>query len=147
MSDFTPPPRGKGKHWRGREREAEPVAYRQGRASGDPNFLPPLEEPDPEADLPDGLYRVPTTPSDRTGYGPAISQTRMNRPPRMAVAQDERPADLVVPRVYVEPDEYMDRLRARALRWAIFRDLVVIVVGLFLISRWMVVPMVHALGF
>lgn len=47
------------------------------------------------------------------------------------------PRTPVVPRVYVEPDEQMDRLRRRALRWSIVRDIVAITVGLYLLASWL----------
>ncbi len=56
-------------------------------------------------------------------------------------------ADLVIPRVFLELDETMDRLRARALRFAIARDAVWIVLGLVLVVQWAVMPLLTAVGF
>jgi membrane protein YdbS with pleckstrin-like domain len=44
--------------------------------------------------------------------------------------------DMIVPRVFVEPDEDMDRLRRRVWRWAIGRDVVLVAVGLLVIGHW-----------
>jgi hypothetical protein len=43
---------------------------------------------------------------------------------------------VVVPRVFVEPDELMDKLRARALRWGIARDVLLVAVAVFLLASW-----------
>jgi len=157
MTDFPTPPRGR--HWR--DDRAEPTRYEPGRVRTDSGFLPRIEEPrprDPVADSGGGLYRVPVPgdpdpypPEDdyhREDLGPAISQTRlrMNRPTGSPVPSRER-TDLVVPRVYLEPDEAMDRLRARASRWAIARDIVIIILGASLIFRWILTPLWQAMGF
>ncbi len=66
----------------------------------------------------------------------------LNRVPRRDVRRGDRPAmrqptvDVVVPRVFVEPDELMDKLRARALRWGIARDVLLVAVAVFLLASW-----------
>jgi hypothetical protein len=160
MSDFPTPPRGsgRGRHW---QQGGEPTRYQRGLANTDSGFLPRIEEPYPPEDPVEsnpGLYRV-DVPGDlrappgvvrgpgmdyREGIGPEISQDRLIRPVRASVPVEGRAPDLVVPRVYLEPDESMDRLRQRAWRWGIFRDIVVIILGLFLISRWMLYPLYQA---
>ncbi len=84
----------------------------------EPGFLPPIDETDP---------RQPIAP---------IRGERPSPP-------EPRYQDMLVPRVFVQPDPHMDDLRARALRMAILRDIFVIMtslVGLFylggLIVRW-----------
>jgi hypothetical protein len=152
MSDFPSAPRGRGRHWRD---GGQPTRYARGQADTTSGYLPRIEDPlppdepyppeddGPRRDLGDGLYRVPV-PGDPEALGPEISQTRLNRERRIPVPQQRRPPDLVVPRVYLEPDEIMDRLRMRSLRWGIIRDVVVIALGLFLLGRWVVVPVVQA---
>jgi hypothetical protein len=54
--------------------------------------------------------------------------------------------DMVVPRIYVEPDEQMDALRVRSLRWGIARDVVAVLVGLYLLGSWILPGVWRALG-
>lgn len=152
MSDFTSPPRGRGRHWSdGRE----PTRYERGVASTDSGFLPRIDDPYPAEDddvvtSNPGLYRVDypggrpaQRPSPTRPIGPDISQDDLQviRGVRASVPVKERPADLVVPRVYLEPDEAMDKLRQRAARWAIARDVTAVIVGGYLIFRWMLYPL------
>lgn len=149
MSDFPSPPRGSGRH----HRNTSPPRYERGRPDvSSPGYLPPLQEPDDLVDSNPGLYRV-TLPGEpgfedqehARNLGPAIDQVRLNQSRRRAVMDDSR-TDLVVPRVYLEPDEIMDKLRARALRVAVVRDVLVIVLGLALVWRWVILPLWTALG-
>jgi hypothetical protein len=73
----------------------------------------------------------------------------LNRAPQRPVrpGREARYQDLVVPRVFVEPDEYMDGLRRRSLWWAIVRDIIVCAVGLWLIGSWALPPIMRVLGF
>jgi hypothetical protein len=108
---------------------------------------------------------VDDTPTDPTMMAPlnsaprAASDTgtgtrRMNYADRPGVDKrrrisDDRPAryeDMLIPRIWIEPDEKMDQLRARALRVAIVRDVVLIVLGLYLLGSWVILPMWRALG-
>lgn len=70
----------------------------------------------------------------------------MNSGDRRSVLHAEGRTDLVVPRVYLEPDEWMDKLRARALRFAIARDVVLIIIGLSFMWRLVILPLWLALG-
>ncbi len=139
MSDFPSPPRGSGRHSR------QPSQFERGR-TGNAGQVPPLfgrgHVDDVTVTNPD-LYRVPVPGDPDFGEPPEISREipRVVDPPR------RESADLVVPRVFLEPDEMMDRLRARALRFAIVRDAVWIVLGLALVVQWAVVPLLTTLGF
>jgi hypothetical protein len=84
----------------------------------------------------DPTMRVPLNLAPKNNAG---SGTR--RLPR-----DVRHVDMVVPRVYLEPDEQIDRLRARSLRWSIARDMIAVVLGLYLLGAWVVLPMWRAMG-
>lgn len=164
MSDFPTPPRGR--HW-ANGGDWEPTRYAPGVASP-AHALPRIAEPYPaEEDITEthpGLYRVdspgrpvpptrPDIPPDviedrgggrdyRTGYGDDGQPIRgMNHRPRRAVPPGDSVTDLVVPRVYLEPDEVSDKLRARSWRWGIARDVVLVIVGGFLIFRWMLYPL------
>ncbi len=53
--------------------------------------------------------------------------------------------DVVVPRVYLEPDERLDRLRVCAWRWAIARDVLAVIIGLYLVGVYVVRPLISAL--
>lgn len=59
---------------------------------------------------------------------------------------EPRYQDLVVPRVFVEPDEQMDELRRSALRWGRVRDVVAIAVGLYLLGSWLIPGVWRVLG-
>lgn len=74
-------------------------------------------------------HDMPTDPSMRIP---------LNRAPRN-VPPEPRYQDLVVPRVFVEPDEQMDQLRQQSLRWAIWRDRLAVIVLLFTIG-WITRP-------
>lgn len=125
---FPTPPRGSGRHhWSDR---GEPSPYRA--SSRDTGRYHPDDEDFPtDPSMPFPLDEVPRQPARP---GPV-------RPPPVPAAQ------VVVPRVYVEPDEMMDRLRARALRFAITRDVIGCLVGLYLLGQWLGLPLWRALGF
>jgi hypothetical protein len=59
---------------------------------------------------------------------------------------DPRVLDVVVPRVFVEPDEQMDKLRARALRWGIARDVMLVALAVFLLASWAGPAVLRLLG-
>lgn len=87
----------------GRSREGWPTTPRGRSVREAPTRrpdLPPIEETDPRGTVPAGYE---PDPAKRTGYVSA------------------RP-DVVVPRVYIEPDEELDRLREMRDKIAIFRD-------------------------
>lgn len=86
---------------------------------------------------PDGRYAYEEMPTDPSMPAP------LNYAPRPAQSVPGRYQDLVVPRVYVEPDEYMDHLRERAFRWAIGRDIIACIVGLLVIG-WFVMRILAA---
>jgi hypothetical protein len=68
----------------------------------------------------------------------------LNFAPRGTGLVSPRYQDLVVPRVYVEPDEALDKLRARALRWGIARDVLLVAALLYAVG-WMTRPLWSAL--
>lgn len=128
MSD-TPPYRA---GWVPRH-SADPTP-REGRVPTPGRYSPP--SPNPADRWPSGEYYpseddLPTEdemPTDPTLPAP------LNFAPAGQVSP--RYQDLVIPRVYVEPDELLDRLRRRALRWAIARDVLAVIVLMYLIG-WM----------
>jgi hypothetical protein len=74
----------------------------------------------------------PGRPPDRVEYGPPlIDETDPRAPigPPLDYPPRREPSyqDLVVPRVFVEPDEELDTLRIRSLRIAIVRDVLLII--------------------
>lgn len=121
---FPTPPRGSGRHWRDDTPPASPTVRRRY-----------LRDDDEGA----GDY-----PTDPTMTAP------LNRVPPPDVYRQSGPAsryqDLVVPRVFVEPDEVMDRLRQRAFRWGIARDVVAVAIGLYLLGSWLLPPLWRAVG-
>jgi hypothetical protein len=86
-------------------------------------------------------------PTDPTMAAPLNEAPRYGHPRPAAYRSNPRYQDLVIPRVVVEPDEQMDALRARSLRWGIARDVVVVAVGLYLIGAWALPPIMRFLGF
>lgn len=125
---FPTPPRGSGRHhWDDR---GEPAPYR------DPGRYHPSEE-----DMPtDPTMALP--PDD-----PVQRPSGQRWPAGRGRAAGPRPADVIVPRVHLEPDERIDRLRARSLRISIVRDVIWCLVGLYLLGQWVGVPVWQALGF
>lgn len=154
MSDLP----GRGRHWRGENPRDRFETFVPGRVdTASSGHLPRVDQPytpdedpgyDPVMDSGGGLYRVPL-PGDPE-YTPPPAPREHTRPMNLAGRSSvppKREPDLVVPRVYLEPDEAMDKLRARAFRWAIIRDVVIILVGGVLLWQWAVVPLFKALGF
>jgi hypothetical protein len=129
MSDFMTPPRGNGRGWRDGNTVSGFVP-RYPAAEPEEDYYPP--EDDPTSTNP-GLYRVPQ-PGDPE-YVPTHQMPRAAAPPR----------ELLVPRVPYESDPVLSGLRKRAIRWAVFRDIVVISVGCYLLSAWVVIPLWHTL--
>lgn len=119
---FPTPPRGSGRHWRGDE---DPTRIRA-----------PFVEPHPS----DTEMQPPMNLGERRDVGE--ERRRIYRSARDAA----RYQDLVVPRVFVEPDEQMDNLRRSAIRWGRWRDAVVIAVGLYLLGSWCLPPLWALLG-
>jgi hypothetical protein len=142
MSDFPTPPRGRGKHWRDYE-GGEVTRYEPGRVDTS-GYLPRIQEPTRDVvDSNPNLYRVDVPGPLRD---PDPGRARVNSGDRRSVLHAEGRTDLVVPRVYLEPDEWMDKLRARALRFAIARDVVLIIIGLSFMWRLVILPLWLALG-
>jgi hypothetical protein len=65
---------------------------------------------------------------DQSGYLPRIEDTDPRQPigPPLR-APEPSYQDMIVPRVFLEPDPTMDDLRIRALRLAIIRDIFLII--------------------
>ena len=87
---------------------------------------------------------TPTDPTMRVPLNDAPREEARER--RRRLLSEVRHMDLVVPRVYLEPDERIDRLRARALWWSITRDMVAVCLGLYLLGSWVITPLWRALG-
>lgn len=128
---FETPPRGSGQHRKG---DATSPASERARR---------LRRPDPRvsyypADEDDD------TPTDPTMRAPLNEVPIREVPPRRPGGTEYRDLrqyqDLVVPRVYIEPDEDMDRLRVRALRWGIARDALAVLVLVYAIG-WLLRPL------
>lgn len=91
----------------------------------------------------DETQRIPTV--DDMPTDPSL-RIPLNRAPRIRDKTTERSyQDLIVPRVFVEPDEHMDALRQRAMRWAICRDVLAVTIML-LVLGWMMRPVWTFLG-
>jgi hypothetical protein len=54
--------------------------------------------------------------------------------------------DLVVPRVFIEPDPDLDALHRSAMRWGRWRDVLVIAVCVYLLASWLGPPVWRAVG-
>lgn len=144
---FETPPRGsgRGRHWRS---DQVPPAPRGEYAA---RYGPVGEPPEYPPDYPGRYDDDSDYPTDPTMPAP------LNQVPRPEAGQERRRIvveranapryqDVVVPRVYVEPDEHMDALRQRALRWGIARDVMVIGTLLYLVGSWVLPAVVRLLG-
>lgn len=101
---------------------------------GYPRHVPAERPPGSPAFVPGRASgRSPYAEPDRSGIFPRIDDTDPRAPIGPPLTEYPAPSraptyqDLVVPRIFVEPDEQMDALRARALRMAIFRDVFLVV--------------------
>ncbi len=65
-------------------------------------------------------------PIDTTDPRQPIAPIRRHAAPRHEERREPSYQDMIVPRIYVEPDEAMDELRARSLRMALIRDVFLI---------------------
>jgi len=142
---FPTPPRGTGRHWRDDD-QAGPADPRRGRY---PRFEPAdPPAPEPERYYPDEYGDVPTDPTMPAPLNQAPRRHVGEGTRRITVerAGQSRMPDMVVPRIYVEPDEQMDALRVRSLRWGIARDVVAVLVGLYLLGSWILPGVWRALG-
>lgn len=96
---------------------------------------------------PDGQHRADAAWVDVGRHDDMPTDPHMPAPlnyaPQASQSVPRTYQDLIVPRVFVEPDEYMDRLRERAFRWAIGRDVIACVVGLLVIG-WLVMRILSA---
>lgn len=134
---YETPPRGSGRHSTDSRAGADRAASLRRAAPLRPTDdrsrwrgPPPDDQDRYEAEADN--YGMPTDPSMRAPLNLA--------PRHPAGGVSPRYQDLVVPRVYVEPDEAMDRLRCRSLRWAITRDVLAVLVLLYAIG-WMTRPL------
>jgi hypothetical protein len=149
---YSTPPRGSGRHWRRDEDDDRRYGNQPTRWSyqADP---PGVSEYHPDETAAEQGYRhEQDMPTDPTMPAP------LNQAPRRDVGQDMRRIrivqahraheaaryqDMIVPRIYLEPDEQMDDLRRKAVRWGIARDVVVLALGVFLLIQWVILPLVH----
>lgn len=149
---MTYPPSPRGRHWR--EDPApdadlyDPPPERRRRYSTDyppedfptdPTMVAPLNEAPPLRE-----YHPPDAPPDSTWRrGTRDMPGEQLRSIRVTRRVDPTPVDVVVPRIYLEPDEGMDRLRRRSLVWAIIRDVLASVTLMYLIGEWLLVPLIR----
>jgi len=114
---YNTPPRGSGKHWR----DDTP---RQG-------VRRPYVEPHP---------------SETEMMPPMNHEVRAPVPPRERTYREgsTRYQDLVVPRIYLEPDPDMDDLRRSTYRWVRAASITAVAVGVYLLGSW-IVPVVWRL--
>lgn len=89
----------------------EPGRHREGPAANTQVFQRP------------NLHDMPTDPSMRIPLNQAHPRTPYSNRP-----------DMVIPRVYVEPDEQMDDLRRSSLKWAVIRDRLAVLLILLLVG-------------
>lgn len=82
------------------------------------------------------LHDMPTDPGMRIPLNTAPRPGPQHQAPARVEPSYQ---DVVIPRVFVEPDEQMDGLRQQSLRWAIWRDRLAVVVLLMLIG-WFTRP-------
>lgn len=137
---FETPPRGSGKHWRTEAPTPSTPArerFRPGRSAGYPEHGETYHPADDDDTPTDPTMRIPLNRAPRRDVGEGERRITVSR------ANGPRYQDMVIPRVYVEPDEAMDRLRQRAMRWGIIRDAVIVAVGVYLLLSWVLPAVVR----
>lgn len=108
---------------------------------GYPRFTPADQVPAYERGQ--ARTRIPYMEPDQSGYLPRIDETDPRQPigPPLR-APEPSYQDMIVPRVFLEPDPTLDDLRIRAHRLAIIRDIFLII--FLIVATFYVVALIAA---